>query len=310
VTVTTQGAAATSVPTGPRIWLLAARPATLPAAIVPVLVGTGAALHGHQEFHERAFIATLLAALLIQVGTNFANDVFDFRRGADTAERLGPLRVTQGGLVSPRQVLMATYVTFGLALLLGVYLVVLGGWPILVIGLVCVLAGLLYTGGPWPFGYHGLGDLVCFICFGVLAVLGTAYLQNDPLRLRITALDMWASIPVGCLVTAILIVNNLRDIDTDRGVGKRTLAVMLGRRGTRIEYLLCVAVAYLVATGLGLAGVVGPWWWLPLLSLPLGVWLVRYVGQTEGRPLNQALKRTGQLHLLFGVLFATALWLG
>src|SRR5438105_4915126 len=164
--------------TGFRIWLLAARPATLPAAIVPVLVGTGAALHGRREIHEHIFIPILLAALLIQIGTNFANDVFDFRRGADTAERLGPLRATQAGLISPQQMLKAAYITFGLALLIGLYLVILGGWPILLIGVVCLLAGVLYTGGPWPFGYHSLGDLVCFVCFGVLAVLGTAYIQT------------------------------------------------------------------------------------------------------------------------------------
>ena len=300
--------ATAAAPTGIRIWLLAARPATLPAAIVPVLVGTGAALHGLHELHERVFLPTLVAALLIQIGTNFANDVSDFHRGADAGERLGPLRVTQGGLVSPRQVLQATYITFGLALLIGLYLIVVegGGWPILLIGILCLGAGVLYTGGPWPFGYHGLGDLVCFICFGVLAVLGTAYVQTR----TITPLDVWASIPVGCLVTAILIVNNLRDIDTDRQVSKLTLAVRLGRRGTRLEYGLCVAVAYAVVVGLGAAGVVGGWWWLPLLTLPLAIWLVRFVSRTEGRPLNQALKRTGQLHLLFGVLFAIALWLG
>jgi 1,4-dihydroxy-2-naphthoate octaprenyltransferase len=306
VSVAAASSSAPRAPSGPRVWLLAARPATLPAAVVPVLVGTAAALRGSHEFHERTFILTLLAALLIQIGTNFANDVFDFRRGADTAERLGPLRVTQGGLVTPRQVVIATCVTFGLALLIGIYLVAVGGWPILAIGVVCVLAGVLYTGGPWPFGYHGLGDLVCFLTFGVLAVVGTAYLQWPV----IDALVLWSSIPVGCLVTAILIVNNLRDIDTDRRVGKHTLAVILGRGGTRLEYAACAVVAYMVVVGLGLTGMLGTWWWLPLLSLPLAVWLVRFVSRTEGRPLNRALKRTGQLHLLFGVLFAIALWLG
>jgi 1,4-dihydroxy-2-naphthoate octaprenyltransferase len=289
-----------------RVWLLAARPATLPAAVVPVLVGTGAALHGRHEIHEHIFFPILIAALLIQIGTNFANDVFDFRRGADTPERLGPQRVTQSGLVTPRQVLIATCLTFGLALLIGAYLVSIGGWPILAIGVACLLAGVLYTGGPWPFGYHGLGDLVCFLTFGVLAVVGTAYLQ----RPAIDALVLWSSIPVGCLVTAILIVNNLRDIDTDRRVGKYTLGVILGRSGTRLEYAACTAVAYAVVIALGLTGMVGAWWWLPLLSLPLAVWLVRFVNRAEGRPLNQALKRTGQLHLVFGVLFALALWLG
>jgi 1,4-dihydroxy-2-naphthoate octaprenyltransferase len=278
----------------------------LPAAIVPVLVGTAAALHGLHEFQARVLLPTLLAALLIQIGTNFANDVFDFHKGADTAERLGPLRITQAGLVTPRQVLIATYVTFGLALLVGLYLISVGGWPILVLGILCVLAGLAYTGGPWPFGYHGLGDLVCFVFFGPAAVLGTFYLYQH----QITGLAVWASIPVGCLVTAILIVNNLRDIDQDRQVGKRTLAVRIGRPATRLEYLACIVVAYAVVVYLGVGGLVGTWWWLPLLSLPLAVWLVRYVGRTTGRPLNAALKRTGQLHLLFGVLFAAALWLG
>jgi len=291
---------------GPRVWLLAARPATLPAAIVPVLVGSAAALHGLHEFHFSVLIPTLVAALLIQIATNFANDVFDFHRGADDAGRLGPQRVTQAGLVSPRQVLTATYVTFGLAVAVGVYLVYLGGWPILLIGALCVLAGLGYTGGPWPFGYHGLGDLVCFVFFGVLAVVGSGYLQSHD----VTPLVLWSSIPVGCLVTAILIVNNLRDIDTDRRAGKMTLAVRLGQSGTRYEYAACVAVAYLISIGIGLAGIVGPWFWLPLLSLPLAYWLVRYVGRQSGRPLNLALKRTGQLHLVFGVLFAAALWLG
>jgi 1,4-dihydroxy-2-naphthoate octaprenyltransferase len=294
-------------PSGPRVWLLAARPATLPAAIVPVLVGSAAAVHDTRTLNIAVFIATLVTSLLIQIGTNFANDVFDFRRGADTADRLGPLRVTQGGLVTPRQVLVATFVTFGFAVLLGLYLVAVGGPTILAIGVICVVAGLLYTGGPWPFGYHGLGDLVCFLTFGVLAVIGTAFLQTH----RISALDVWASIPVACLVTAILIVNNLRDIDTDRRVGKTTLAVILGRTGARIEYLLCVLVAYAVPIGLGLLGQISGWWWLlPLVSTPLAAWLVRFVWRTDGRPLNMALKRTGQLHLVFGLLFGAAMCLG
>jgi 1,4-dihydroxy-2-naphthoate octaprenyltransferase len=287
------------------VWLLAARPATLPAAVVPVLVGTAAALHGGNPLRTGPFVAALLASLLIQVGTNFANDVFDFRRGADTAERLGPLRVTQSGLVTPGQVLLATCLTFGLAVLIGIYLTLVGGWPILLIGVLCILAGVLYTGGPWPYGYHALGDLICFLFFGVLAVLGSAFLQT----LSISPLDVWAAVPTGLLVTAILIVNNLRDIDTDRRVGKRTLAVLLGPRGTRIEYTVCVAIAYLVPPLLWLLGLAGPWFWLPWLSLPLGIWLIRFVGRGTGRELNRALKRTGQLHLLFGVLFAASLWL-
>jgi 1,4-dihydroxy-2-naphthoate octaprenyltransferase len=293
-------------PSGARIWLLAARPATLPAAVVPVFVGTAAALHGGQPMRPGPFVAALLAALLIQIGTNLANDVFDFRRGADTPDRLGPLRVTQSGLVSQRQVLLATNVTFALAILVGLYLVLVGGWPILVIGVLAILAGPAYTGGPWPYGYHSLGDLFVFVFFGVLGVIGSAYLQT----LAVTPLAIWAAIPTGCLVTAILVVNNLRDVDTDRQVGKITLAVRLGRQATRLEYAALVLGAYLFPLLLSLQGLIGPsFWLLPWLSLPLGVWLVRYVGRTQGRGLNQALKRTGQLHLLFGLLFALSLWL-
>ena len=294
-------------PRGARVWLLAARPATLPAAVVPVIVGTAAALHGGRPLQAGPFVAALTAALLIQVGTNFANDVFDFYRGADTPDRLGPLRVTQSGLVRPREVLIATYLAFGLAVVVGIYLVTVGGWPILLIGVLSILAGLAYTGGPLPYAYYALGDVSCFVFFGLLAVLGSAYLQT----LELTVLDVWAAIPTGCLVTAILVVNNLRDIDQDRRVGKTTLAVRLGRHGTRVEYTALVVIAYLVPLALWVLGLVRPLWFaLPLLSLPLGVWLVRFIGRTEGRPLNLALKRTGQLHLLFGLLFAASLWLG
>lgn len=293
-------------PRGARVWLLAARPATLPAAVVPVVVGTAAALHGGKPLQLAPFVAALLASLLIQVGTNLANDVFDFQRGADTAERLGPTRVTHAGLVSPKEVLTATYLTFGLAALIGVYLITVGGWPILLIGALSILAGLAYTGGPFPYGYYALGDLLCFIFFGLLAVIGSAYLQI----LTVTPLVIWATVPTGCLVTAILVVNNLRDIDTDRGVGKTTLAVVLGQHGTRIEYCALLLVAYLVPLVLFLLGELGPLFILPWLSAPLAIWLARFISRTEGRPLNKALKRTGQLHLLFGLLFAASLWLG
>ncbi len=285
-------------------WLLAARPATLPAAVVPVLVGTAAAV---DLPHVRLgpFLGALLASLLIQVGTNFANDVFDFHRGADTPERLGPVRITQSGLVPPRQVLAATYATFGLATLVGIYLVAVGGWPILAIGVASILAGLAYTGGPWPFGYHGLGDLSVFVFFGLVAVAGSAYLQT----LSLTPLVGWAAVPIGLLVTAILVVNNLRDIDTDRAAGKRTLAVRLGRWATRVQYALFVFGAYLVPPALWLAGALRGWALLPWLTLPLAVALVRLVWTAEGRPLNRALSGTGRLHLLFGLLFALALWL-
>jgi 1,4-dihydroxy-2-naphthoate octaprenyltransferase len=287
-----------------RVWLLAARPATLSAAVVPVLVGSavGAA---QGRFLPLPFAAALAAAVLIQVGTNLANDYFDFRKGADTETRLGPLRVTQGGLLAPETVRAGTIVAFGLAALVGLYLVAVGGWPILAIGLLSIAAGVLYTGGPWPLGYHGLGDLLVFVFFGVVAVMGTAYLHTGAISRDVFV----TSLPVGLLVTAILVVNNLRDIDTDRAAGKRTLAVRIGRRATRTQYVLCVAGAYIVPLGRWLAGAASAWSWLPWLTLPLAVRLVRIVSTQEGRPLNRALKGTGQLHLLFGALYALSLFL-
>ena len=288
-----------------RSWLLAARPATLPAAVVPVLVGTAV---GAAEgiFRAGPFVAALVAALLIQVATNFANDYSDFHRGADTPERLGPTRATAAGLLRPRQVLGGIVATFGLAVLLGLYLVWVGGWPILVIGVLSILAGLAYTGGPWPFGYHGLGDLFVFVFFGLVAVTGSAYLQTG----RWSALAVAAAVPVGLLVTNILVVNNLRDLPTDRRAGKGTLAVRIGERPTRLQYAALAAVAYAVPVLLVLAGAASPWLLLPLLTLPLAVRLVRQVvGGLAGRELNAVLARTGQLEMAFGVLLAAGLLL-
>ena len=298
---------AASIPAGrgdARVWLLAARPATLPAAIVPVLVGSavGAA---QGQFRLATFVAVLVAATLIQIGTNLANDYFDFRKGADTGTRLGPVRVTQSGLLAPRTVWLASLLTFGLAAVVGLYLAVVGGWPIVAIGVLSIAAGILYTGGPWPLGYHGLGDVFVFVFFGVVAVCGTAYLYT-----HLVGVDtFWVSVPVALLVTAILVVNNLRDIDTDRTVGKRTLAVRLGQRRTRVEYVALIAGAFVVQLGRWLAGSASIWFWLPWLTLPLAIRLVRLVWTAEGRPLNRALVGTGQLHLIFGALLAVSLLL-
>jgi 1,4-dihydroxy-2-naphthoate polyprenyltransferase len=287
------------------VWLVAARPATLPAAIVPVIVGTAAAGGGVPR--PLSFVAALCSALLIQVGTNFANDLFDFRRGADTVARLGPRRVTQSGLVSPRQVANATGVAFGLAALFGLYLVATSGWVVVVIGVLSILCGIAYTGGPWPLGYHGLGDIFVFVFFGLVAVIGSAYVQIGV----ITPLAVASAVPVGLLVTAILIVNNLRDIDTDRAAGKETLAVRLGRRFTQTEYATFLVVPYAVPVVLRLVGLVGPWFWLPVISLPLALRLVRLVTRTsDAVVLNRVLKQTGQLHLVFGLLFAVSLIVG
>lgn len=284
-----------------RAWLLAARVPTLSAAVVPVLAGTAAAL-AEGYFRPLPFLAALAAAVLIQVGTNFANDYFDFLKGADTAERLGPVRVTQSGLLSPEAVRNATILTFTLAALIGLYLVAVGGWPILIIGLLSIAAGVLYTGGPWPLGYHGLGDLFVFVFFGVIAVTGTYYLHTGTVTLG----ALGSSVPVGCLVTAILVVNNLRDINTDRAAGKRTLAVRIGARATRMQYLLLLAVAYLAPLARWALGS-SLWAFLPWLTLPLAVPLAQRVLTAEGRALNPALKATARLHLFYGVLFAASL---
>lgn len=283
-------------------WILAARPWTLPAAVVPVVVGTAVA--GPALPRPLSFLAALIAALLIQIGTNFANDLFDFKKGADTTARVGPQRVSLGGLISPRQVVVATILTFALAALLGVYLAAVTGWPIIVIGALSIICGVAYTGGPFPLGYHGLGDVFVFLFFGLVAVVGSAYVQ----LVALSPLAVAAAVPVGFLAVAILIVNNVRDIDTDRAAGKRTLAVRIGRRATRIQYAVIVLGAYCVPLALGLSGGLGGWFWLPWLTLPLAVALVRTVVRaSDGPTLNRALQRTGQLHLLFGLLLAASM---
>lgn len=288
-----------------RAWFAASRPATLPAAIVPLLVGTAAAVsRGH--FRPGVLFAALASSLLIQVGTNYTNDYFDYRQGADSPGRLGPVRLLQDGLVEPRQVLSAGLLCYAAAAVLGVYLVYVGGWPILLIGVLSILSGIAYTGGPYPLGYHGLGDLFVFVFFGLVAVVGTYYLHTG----SVSAVAWWSAVPVGLLVTGILVVNNVRDIETDRAVGKRTLAVRIGRRATRVQYVLFLGIAYLVPLGLWVGDAVSWWFWLPWLTLPLAYRAARGVIENEDGPtLNLMLKRTGRLHLLFGVLFSASLLL-
>jgi 1,4-dihydroxy-2-naphthoate octaprenyltransferase len=294
--------AATITPT--RAWLLAARPRTLPAAIAPVIVGTALA-YRDDAFAPGPALAAIVVALLLQIGANFANDVFDFRRGADTAARLGPTRVTQSGLIPPDRVLAATIAVVVLASLAGLYLAWRGGLPILLLGIAAVIATFAYTGGPFPLGYNGLGEVFVLIFFGFVAVAGTYYVQ----ALRLTGLALAAAIPIGALVTNILVVNNLRDLDTDRAAGKRTLAVRLGRAGTQVEYLLPIAVAYLAPPLLWLAGGLAPWALLPWLTLPFAVRLVRQTRPETGRALNKTLAGTAQLELLFSILFAIGILL-
>lgn len=285
-----------------QIWLLAARPKTLPAAAASSLVGSALAF-AHGKFQLGPALACLLAAMLLQIGSNFANDVFDFQRGTDAHNRLGPLRVTQAGLLTPAQVYTGMLVVFGCAALLGVYLIWIGGWPILIIGLASILAAIAYTGGPLPFGYYGLGDLAVFAFFGLAAVCGTYYVQAGALH----PAAWWAAVPMGLLITALLDVNNLRDIDSDRAAGKHTLAVRLGARGARLEYLLCLAGAYLTALLAVLLGQAPAWVLLSWLCLPLAGYWLRRVYRENGRPLNQALAGTAQLILVFALLYSLGL---
>jgi 1,4-dihydroxy-2-naphthoate octaprenyltransferase len=286
-----------------RAWVLAARPATLPAAVVPVLVGAAAALAEGVSFRPLVFAMTLLCSVLIQIGTNFANDYSDFLKGADHEGRLGPVRVTQSGLISQSDVKRGIFIAFGLAVLVGVYLAWIGGWPIIAIGIFAVLSGLAYTGGPFPLGYHGLGDVFVFMFFGVIAVTGTAYLQTG----YWSKLALLLSIPIGLLVTNILVVNNLRDLPTDIAAGKRTLATRIGDRATRLQYALFMAVAYLVPLGLSFSQPGRRPMLLPLLTLPSGIKLAqRVLGGLSGRDLNPILKRTGLLLLAFGFLLSLA----
>lgn len=280
-------------------WVLAIRPKTLPAAVGPILVGTAVAAH-EGGFEPGIALVALLVALLLQIASNLANDVLDFRKGADTHARLGPTRVTQSGLIPPRQVAIATAAVLAAATLLGLVLVWRGGWPILLLGAAALVAAVAYTGGPAPLGYLGLGEVFVFLFFGVAGVAGSAYVQT----LELTRLAILASVPIGCLVTGILVVNNLRDIATDRVVGKRTLAARFGPRFARLEYAVLLAVAYLVPPLLWLLGLIGPWFWLPLLTLPIAVHLARRVGATDGRALNPLLGQTARLSLLFAIPFA------
>jgi 1,4-dihydroxy-2-naphthoate octaprenyltransferase len=283
-------------------WWLAMRPATLTASAAPVLVGSGAAW-ADGVFSFWPALAALLGASLLQVGANFANDVFDFERGADTHDRLGPQRATQQGWITAAQMKRAMWLAFAGATAVGVYLTYVAGWPVFALGLLSIAAAYLYTGGPRPYGYLGLGDLAVFVFFGFGAVAGTYYVQ----ALSVSSLAWIASIPIGALATAILVVNNLRDIETDARANKHTLAVRLGDRPTRRYYLLLLAVAYLAPVWLWWSGRADTWVLLPLLSLPLTLQLAARMRHDSGLALNGSLVRTARLEVVYGLLFALGL---
>jgi 1,4-dihydroxy-2-naphthoate polyprenyltransferase len=288
-----------------RLWLVAARPRTLPAAVAPVLVGSALADH-EGVFHPLRFACALVGSIFIQVGTNLANDYSDARRGADTEDRLGPVRVTAGGLMPPRRVLIGTWVAFGIAVAAGAYLVAVAGWQLLLVGAASIAAGVLYTGGPRPYGYEGLGELFVFLFFGVVAVAGSYYVQVERLEWEAFAL----SVPVGLLASAILVVNNVRDVDTDRRAGKRTLAVRMGRLRARRLYAAMLLLAFVAPIAIWAAGGLSACILLALLAAPLAPPLVRTVGtRTDGASLNAALAGTGRLLAVYSLLLSAGILL-
>ena len=280
-------------------WLLAARIQTLPAAISPVVLGTALAFHDGTFSFIISFM-TLFAAILIQIGSNFANDVFDFEKGTDGKERLGPLRVTQAGLILPKNMKKAMWLVFIMAIFVGFYLASIGGWPIVMIGLASILAGILYTGGPYPFGYHGLGDVLVFLFFGLVAVPGTYYLQTG----EITYLSIWMGVAIGMLSTAILVVNNLRDADLDKVSGKKTLAVRLGKQFSKIQYSILIIMPFFIPIYI---------WWnnkdelsliITIFALPISFHLIYQIFSLTGSNLNNVLLKTVRLLFIFSLLLA------
>ncbi|MGE5410333.1 MAG: 1,4-dihydroxy-2-naphthoate polyprenyltransferase [Clostridiales bacterium] len=285
-------------------WVLASRPKTLPAATVPVIVGTALACF-EGKMQPIAAIVALICSLLIQIGTNFVNDLYDFLAGADKKERSGPLRVLASGLISVKEMKFGIFITFTLAFLLGLYLVYLGGIYILIIGILSILAGLAYTAGPYPLAYHGLGDIFVFIFFGVVGTVGTYYVQ----ALRISFLSILASVPVGALITNILVINNYRDTDEDRTVGKNTTAVIFGKRFARFQYIILLTLSYLIPLVVYINFIPAIWVLLPLLTLPIAVKLVKMLFSFEGKQLNKTLELTAKLSAIYGFLFALGILL-
>lgn len=282
------------------VWIKAARPQTLAAAFVPVLVGVALAARD-QTFQWMPSLVAMACAFLIQIGTNYANDYFDFVKGADTDERIGFERAVAAGHISARQMKLATMLTMGLAFVLGLYLVWHAGWIILVLGVLSLIFGILYTGGPFPLGYHGLGDLFVFIFFGIVAVMGTYYVN----ALQWSPASFWASLAVGALATNILVVNNLRDLEQDRKSGKYTLGVLLGEQALRWEFLLMLLVALAVPPHFYARLGFGIPVFIPYLGLPFAIFLVERIwNEKQKRVLNKRLEQTAQFMTVFGLLFS------
>ncbi|MBO6534715.1 MAG: 1,4-dihydroxy-2-naphthoate polyprenyltransferase [Balneolaceae bacterium] len=282
------------------IWVQAARPKTLAAAFTPVLIGAAIALHDG-AFQAIVTFVALWCAFLIQIGTNFANDYFDFIKGADTDERIGFERATAAGLIAPKTMLQATILVMAVAFFSGLYLVWIGGWTILIIGVLSLIFGILYTGGPFPLGYNGLGDVFVFIFFGIVAVMTTYYVN----ALEWSEATFWASLAVGALCTNILVINNLRDVEQDAKVGKRTLGVLFGETALKFEYTLMLALAFAIPPHFHVQLDYAIWIYLPFLSLPLALFHLRKVWTETHKPnLNKVLEQTAQLMAIYGILFS------
>jgi len=283
----------------PQIWILASRPKTLPAAFVPVIVGSSLAVQ-KGKLNIIASVIALVCSLLIQIGTNFTNDLYDYYKGADEHERKGPLRVLTAGLVSPGQMKFAIIFVFGLTFLLGLYLVYLRGPIILAIGVLSIIAGIAYTAGPYPLAYNGLGDVFVFLFFGVFGTIGTYFLHFGYFSLE----SLIASIPVGALITNILIVNNYRDIEEDKLVGKNTLAVLLGRTFSKYQYLFFLVISFVTPAVLFSTNNYKFWVFLPYVTIPIAIKLMQMLNKSKGEELNVALALTAKFSALFGLLFS------
>ncbi|MFH1195328.1 MAG: 1,4-dihydroxy-2-naphthoate polyprenyltransferase [bacterium] len=286
------------------IWILAARPKTLLAAFVPVIIGSSIAFHDN-KFNWLAFVFALISAILIQAGTNFVNDLYDFLHGTDKKERLGPPRALASGFLSVREMKYGIVAIFTAAFLFGLYLVHLGGLPILAIGILSIIAGILYTAGPFPFAYNSLGDIFVFLFFGFIGTAGTYYVHTQ----QLTYLVFWASVPVGALITNILVVNNYRDRNEDRINGKNTLAVKFGERFTRFQYFSFMILSYLIPMIVYFTFKKSLLVFLPMITIPLSVKLIKMIYTLEGRELNKTLELTAKLSLIYGLLFAIGILL-
>lgn len=285
-------------------WILASRPRTLPAAAVPVIVGASIAIHDN-KFNFIAAITALLCSLLIQIGTNFVNDLFDFLKGTDKEDRVGPVRAVASGLITVAEMKLGVILTFGTSFLLGLYLVYIGGWLVLLIGVASILAGIAYTAGPFPLAYNGLGDIFVFLFFGFVGTVGSYYVQAH----KVSAFVYWASVPVGALITNILVVNNFRDREQDKLNGKNTLAVILGAKFAQGQYLLFMLISYAIPFVVYLTFKKSVFVFLPLLSFPLSVKLIKMIFTLKGKELNKTLELTAKLSGLYALLFAAGILL-